>query len=307
MEDAGATPLLRPTKGIHIVVERSRLDHRDGIIFLSPIDGRVLFILPWRDLSYIGTTDTDTAENPDQLTVTPEEMVYLLRSANARFPSARLGLEDVRSAWAGLRPLLAASSAVPESGRSREHAIVQGSGGMISVVGGKLTTYRTMAKEVVNRAVRELRLREGRRRTTSADTDEEPLPGGETDDFSEFKARGLELGVVPESGGSAAAAAPAPAAPSDRGRSAARRAARDGADRGGRDGPADPPVLRAPRAWGARGTASRGADGEGARVGRGAHRRRGRAIRGVRAAVAQGLTVTVPDMPTPPGAPWLVQ
>ncbi len=199
MEDAGAAPLLRPTKGIHIVVERSRLDHRDGIIFLSPIDGRVLFILPWRDLSYIGTTDTDTVESPDQLTVSPEEMVYLLRSANARFPSARLGLEDVRGVWAGLRPLLAASSAVPESGRTREHAIVQGSGGMISVVGGKLTTYRSMAKEVVDRAVRELRLREGRRRTTDADTDEEPLPGGETDDFTEFKARGLELGVVPES------------------------------------------------------------------------------------------------------------
>jgi glycerol-3-phosphate dehydrogenase len=199
MEDAGVAPLLRPTKGIHIVVERSRLDHRDGIIFLSPIDGRVLFILPWRDLSYIGTTDTDTVERPDQLTVTPEEMVYLLRSANARFPSARLGLEDVRGAWAGLRPLLAASPAVPESGRTREHAIVQGSGGMISVVGGKLTTYRVMAKEVVDRAVRELRLREGRPRVTDAETDEEPLPGGETDDFSEFKARGLELGVVPES------------------------------------------------------------------------------------------------------------
>ncbi|HET6858933.1 MAG TPA: glycerol-3-phosphate dehydrogenase/oxidase, partial [Streptomyces sp.] len=111
MEDTGAAPLLRPTKGVHIIVDRSRLDHRDGIIFLSPIDGRVLFILPWRDLSYIGTTDTDTVESPDRLTVTPEEVVYLLRSANARFPSARLGLEDVRGAWAGLRPLLAASPA----------------------------------------------------------------------------------------------------------------------------------------------------------------------------------------------------
>jgi glycerol-3-phosphate dehydrogenase len=199
MEDTGAAPLLRPTKGVHIIVERSRLDHRDGIIFLSPIDGRVLFILPWRDLSYIGTTDTDTIESPDRITVTPEEVVYLLRSANARFPSARLGLEDVRGAWAGVRPLLAASPAVPESGRSREHAVIQGSGGMISVLGGKLTTYRVMAKEVVDRAVRELRLREGRSRMTDADTDEEPLPGGETDDFSEFKARGLEVGVVPES------------------------------------------------------------------------------------------------------------
>jgi glycerol-3-phosphate dehydrogenase len=199
MEDAGATRLLQPTKGVHILVDRSRLDHREGIMFLSPIDGRVLFILPWRDLSYIGTTDTDTDESPDELQVTPDEMVYLLRSANARFPNARLGLEDVRGAWAGLRPLLANSAARSESGRSREHAIVQGSGGMITVVGGKLTTYRSMAKEVVDRAVRELRFREGRPRAADTGTDEEPLPGGETDDFAEFRARGLELGVVPES------------------------------------------------------------------------------------------------------------
>ncbi|MGH7578638.1 MAG: glycerol-3-phosphate dehydrogenase/oxidase, partial [Gemmatimonadales bacterium] len=198
MEDAGAARLLQPTKGVHILVDRSRLDHRDGIIFLSPIDGRVLFILPWRDLSYIGTTDSDTTEPPDRLQVTPEEMVYLLRSANALFPNARLGLEDVRGAWAGLRPLLADNQAANESGRSREHAIVQGSGGMVTVVGGKLTTYRAMAKRVVDRAVRDLRFREGRPRA-EAGTDEEPLPGGETDDFAEFRARGLELGVVPES------------------------------------------------------------------------------------------------------------
>jgi glycerol-3-phosphate dehydrogenase len=181
------------------MVDRSRLDHRDGIIFLSPIDGRVLFILPWRDLSYIGTTDTDTTESPDRLEVRDEEKVYLLRSVNALFPNARLGLEDVRGAWAGLRPLLTDGSAKTESGRSREHAIVQGSGGMITVVGGKLTTYRAMAKEVVDRAVRELRLREGRPRAVETGTDEEALPGGETDDFAEFRARGLELGVVPES------------------------------------------------------------------------------------------------------------
>ena len=70
---------------------------------------------------------------------------------------------------------------------------------MITVVGGKLTTYRSMAKEVVDRAVRELRFREGRPRPVEVGTDEEPLPGGETDDFAEFRARGLELGVVPES------------------------------------------------------------------------------------------------------------
>ena len=96
---------------------------------------------------------------------------------NARFPNARLGLEDVRATWAGLRPLIADRNGRRESSRSRDHAIVQGSGGMITVVGGKLTTYRAMAREVVDRAVRELRLREGRARLSDSRTDEEALPG----------------------------------------------------------------------------------------------------------------------------------
>ena len=199
MEDAGAAPLLRPTKGIHLVVERRRIDHRHGIIFTSPIDGRVMFILPWGDLSYIGTTDTDTEESPDRLDILPDEVVYLLRSANARFPNARLTVEDVRGAWAGLRPLVAPDAPQAASSRSRDHLVVRGSGGMLTVAGGKLTTYRVMAREVVDRAVRELRFREGRSRPGEALTDEEPLPGGETDDFGPFRERGLELGVLPDS------------------------------------------------------------------------------------------------------------
>jgi glycerol-3-phosphate dehydrogenase len=195
LEDAGAAPLLQPTKGIHVVVDRSRLDHREAIAFTSPIDGRVMFVLPWGDLSYIGTTDTDSAEPPDELSVSAADMVYLLRSANARFPSARLSLDDVRAAWAGLRPLLKDGDQRAASSRSREHAIVQGSGGMLTVVGGKLTTYRSMAAEVVNQAMRELRHRDGRRRYGEARTDEDPLPGGEAADLSQFRERGLELGM----------------------------------------------------------------------------------------------------------------
>lgn len=198
LEDAGAVPLLQPTKGIHVVVDRSRLDHREAVAFTSPIDGRVMFVLPWGNLSYIGTTDTDSSEPPDELSITADDMVYLLRSANARFPSARLSLEDVRATWAGLRPLLRDSERAASS-RSREHAIVQGSGGMLTVVGGKLTTYRSMAAEVVNQAMRELRHRDGRRRYADARTDEDPLPGGETADLSQFRERGLELGIEPAS------------------------------------------------------------------------------------------------------------
>ena len=199
LEDPGAAPLLQPTKGVHVVVDRARLEHREGIAFTSPIDGRVMFVLPWGDLSYIGTTDTDTSEPPEELSVTADDMVYLLRSANARFPSARLSLEDVRGSWAGLRPLLADAGARSTSNRSREHALVQGSGGMLTVVGGKLTTYRSMSAEVVDQAMRELRHRDGRQRQGAADTHEDPLPGGETADLSQFRERGLELGIQPAS------------------------------------------------------------------------------------------------------------
>jgi glycerol-3-phosphate dehydrogenase len=169
------------------------------VAFTSPIDGRVMFVLPWGNLSYIGTTDTDTGEPPDELSVSTDDIVYLLRSTNARFPSARLSLDDVRATWAGLRPLLADSDNRSASSRSREHALVKGSGGMLTVVGGKLTTYRSMSAEVVDHAMRELRHREGRQRRTEARTDEDPLPGGETADLSQFRERGLELGIPADS------------------------------------------------------------------------------------------------------------
>ncbi len=199
LENGGATPLLQPTKGVHVVVERSRLEHREAIAFTSPIDGRVMFVLPWGDLSYIGTTDTDTTEPPGELSVSADDVVYLLRSANARFPSARLSLEDVRATWVGLRPLLADRDNRSASSRSREHALVHGSGGMLTVVGGKLTTYRAMAAEVVDQAMRELRHRDGGQRHAEANTHEDPLPGGEAADLTQFRERGLELGIPPDS------------------------------------------------------------------------------------------------------------
>lgn len=200
MEDSGAAPLLQPTKGVHVVVDRIRLGHTEAITFLSPIDGRVMFALPWGNLSYVGTTDTDlppASRDAESVRATPEDIIYLLRSVNARFPGARLTVDDVRATWAGLRPLLA-DGALPASSRSREHVIVRGAGGMLTVAGGKLTTYRSMAAEVVDQVAGSLAALDGRAEPPPAPTDEEPLPGGEAHDLQPFRKLGLELGVHPD-------------------------------------------------------------------------------------------------------------
>jgi glycerol-3-phosphate dehydrogenase len=197
LEDPACRPLLRPTKGVHVVVPRSRLGHHEAIAFLSPIDGRVMFALPWGDDSYVGTTDTDAWEPPEAVVAKPDDLVYLLRSVNALFPNARLGVEDVRATWAGLRPLLRGEPTGP-SGVSREHAIVEGPSGMITVAGGKLTTYRVMARDAVDRVVQQLTERGHRLELRAAPTEAEPLPGGETAEFGPFHRGALELGLSGE-------------------------------------------------------------------------------------------------------------
>lgn len=192
LEDPGAAPILRPTKGSHAVVRAARVGNRHAVIFTSPVDGRVMFVLPWGDWTYIGTTDTDTTESPETVRATEEDLVYLLRSANALYPGAHLDPEDVVSSWSGLRPLLAADPASSASALSREHRILRGPGGMITVAGGKLTTFRRMAAEVVDRVTKELARPAGPGRQRS---EAEPLPGGEAATSEGFRSAGLELGL----------------------------------------------------------------------------------------------------------------
>jgi len=183
LDDPGAEPLLRLTKGVHAAVPRARLGHTRAVTLFSPIDGRVMFVLPWGDLSYIGTTDTDCDESPEDVRAEAEDVVYLLRSANAYFPNARLGPGDVVSTWAALRPLLAPADRRSTSAVSREHRIVESASGLITIAGGKLTTHRVMARDVVDRVARRLRALDGRPVAPAAPTDRLPLPGGESADL----------------------------------------------------------------------------------------------------------------------------
>lgn len=193
MEDPKALPLLRATKGVHVLVPRARVGNRHGIIFTSRVDGRVMFVLPWGDAwTYIGTTDTDAHLGPDNLAVDPEDAVYLLRSANSLFPTARLGPQDVVASWAGLRPLLAADPAAPASAISREHRIVRGPAGLYTIAGGKLTTWRRMAVQMTDVLVKALGHHRSGKKSESETT---PLPGGETGALDTFRVAGVEAGL----------------------------------------------------------------------------------------------------------------
>jgi glycerol-3-phosphate dehydrogenase len=188
---------LRLTKGAHVAVPRARVGHREAITLLSPLDGRVMFVLPWGDLTYVGTTDTDHDGPPDDVRATGADVRYLLRSANAVFPDARLTPDDVIATWAGLRPLLRPADARDPGAVSREHHIIDRPG-IISVIGGKLTTYRAMAAEAVDRAAARLAEFDGRRPPPRAPTEREPLPGGETRDLELVVAEAVREGVSPE-------------------------------------------------------------------------------------------------------------
>lgn len=188
-----APAMLRPTKGVHIVVEHARLPVHHAVVCYHPDDGRVLFAIPWGDRTYVGTTDTDFEGDPADVAATHDDVRYLLRATSAYFPAQNVVEADVISTWAGLRPLIA-EAGVSESQVSREHHIAVGGNGLITIAGGKLTTYRRMSAEIVDTVVRVLELSgELKRELSPSKTEKEPLPGGEgwpeDDDHEKVAAR----------------------------------------------------------------------------------------------------------------------
>lgn len=183
MSGAKTGKLLRPTKGVHIVVRASKLPVRHAVALFHPTDDRGFFAAPWGDCTYVGTTDTDYDGAPGSEHATLEDVDYLIAAANHYFTDYPITRDDVISTWSGLRPLVADDSEleeVSESRVSREHQIVVGDDGLITVAGGKLTTFRKMSKETVDTAVQQLRrLGSAPPDLRSADTEKYPLPGAE--------------------------------------------------------------------------------------------------------------------------------
>ena len=155
-----STGWIRPTRGTHVLVPRERLPTDGAVIFPSPVDGRVMFLIPWPRYTVIGTTDLDaTSDAP--VRATRAEVRYLLDSANGLVPAADLGEDDVVATWAGLRPLLADGADSP-SARSREERIER-DGAVYTIAGGKLTGFRSMAERLGARVAHDLGLGDARR------------------------------------------------------------------------------------------------------------------------------------------------
>jgi glycerol-3-phosphate dehydrogenase len=182
-------PRLRLTKGIHLGIRTERIG-LSRIVVMNARDKRGVFAIPRGAVTYLGTTDTDYPQPEDYPYITPDDVEYLLDAANRTFDvDPPLSADDVATAWAGLRPLLQQEGKKP-SELSRKDEIMIGSNGLLSIAGGKLTTFRRMSERVVDLACERLQeqsVKVPQRRGTSEET---LLGSGDTgDDVAAFAQR----------------------------------------------------------------------------------------------------------------------
>jgi glycerol-3-phosphate dehydrogenase len=145
----GSSPVLRPSKGVHLVVARESIDASCALI--APTSDSVMFVLPWGNHWLVGTTDTPWELDPSRPVANRRDVDYLLGELNMLLDS-RIGPEDIESVFVGLRPLIATGTKATTK-LSREHAVVAVKPGLTAVTGGKYTTYRLMAQQALDTAL----------------------------------------------------------------------------------------------------------------------------------------------------------
>lgn len=144
----GAESKMRPLRGSHLVFPAWRLPVAQAIGFAHPLDSRPVFVLPWEGVTFIGTTDIDHPHDLSQEPcISPDEVAYLMAAVNHQFPSRNITLDDVIATWAGVRPVIGTGKDDP-SKESRDYVIWQ-EAGLLTVTGGKLTTFRAIAQHAL--------------------------------------------------------------------------------------------------------------------------------------------------------------
>ena len=151
--DEGTHPdSIRPAKGIHITVPWDKVRNEVAAVIPVPKDRRSVFVVPQGRFTYVGTTDTDYTGPIDDPQCTPEDIEYLLRALNGSV-TTEITAQDIVGTWAGLRPLVKAASSGRTADLSRRHKVRRSGSGLVTITGGKLTTYREMAADTVDELV----------------------------------------------------------------------------------------------------------------------------------------------------------
>ncbi|AIF44127.1 glycerol-3-phosphate dehydrogenase/oxidase [Virgibacillus sp. SK37] len=188
---------LHLTKGVHLVFPKEIFPLQQAIYFDAP-DGRMIFAIPRNGVTYVGTTDTTYEGDIAHPTMTEEDRNYIINAINYMFPTLEITAEHVESSWAGLRPLIAEEGTDNPSEISRKDEIFVSDSGLISMAGGKLTGYRKMAQEAVDKVVEQFKSEEGILYSKS-ETEHLPISGGEvggSKGFQNFKKKKAELAVA---------------------------------------------------------------------------------------------------------------
>ncbi|HVI49528.1 MAG TPA: glycerol-3-phosphate dehydrogenase/oxidase [Chitinophaga sp.] len=154
LDNPGARPMVKPSQGVHVVLDASFLNSNSAIMIPKTSDGRVLFAVPWHSKVLLGTTDTPLNEHSMEPVALEEEITFILNTA-ARYLNRPPVREDVLSVFAGLRPLAAPQKETGSTKEiSRSHKILVASSGLITITGGKWTTFRRMAEDTVEQAIK---------------------------------------------------------------------------------------------------------------------------------------------------------
>jgi glycerol-3-phosphate dehydrogenase len=153
LEHADAAPMIAPSQGVHVVLDRSFLPGESAIMVPHTDDGRVMFAIPWHDVAIVGTTDTPVDRVDLEPVPRPDEVAFILDTAN-RYLARPASAGDVCSVFAGIRPLVKLGDGKDTAALSRDHTIlIDPQSGLLTVAGGKWTTYRKMAEDVVDHAI----------------------------------------------------------------------------------------------------------------------------------------------------------
>ncbi len=175
---------LRLSKGVHLVVNYNKLPVKQSVYFDIP-DGRMMFAIPRGKSTYFGTTDTNYQGNKDEVKIDLVDAMYLIAAVNNMFPDVSISIDDIKSSWAGLRPLIH-EEGKPASELSRKDEIFVSKSELISIAGGKLTGYRKMAERIVDLVAKKY-LRRFAKEFKKTQTEGVLLSGGEFEDFNEVK------------------------------------------------------------------------------------------------------------------------